>query len=328
MKSIKKVSIFFIFILSLTMIGCNKSEKSSGDLTKTSSQVSNNNQNIFVSEDEEFIYFTDTMTVKKISKTDNSLTQIFPQDMRDAIPISAFESFNDRIYLLLNKTTLVSMDKNGNDILKAEIEINLEKENYHTGITPYIFNDSLYLIGGGGYVYRVTTAPLDLEPRDGEIKYQYIAANKKLFVKRLDNGIGKIYTVDSDGKEHLFSSSDENVVINRTNFTDYYVFYLAYNEDFTLMNMYRVNLDGSNKTLIKSVPVSDFFIDVKYDNSYAYLTVPNGYVKINKETLEETDLTNISGLNEGFLEVIDEKFFCCLGGTYYIDVATGEKTQL
>lgn len=323
MKLTKIINIIlFAVVLCITLIGCSKEENTEYKQEKTDSLVSNNNQNTFISEDEKFIYLTDTVVVKKISKSDNSITDIFIQDIDDAKFITSFEYFNGRIYLILENTTLVSMDTSGNDIVEFEIPNEVKNKSKDKVATPYTFDDSLYFIFDTD-IYRVTTEPLGLEIRDKEIKRMYKTKDETLFIKKVDGNIGRIYTVDSDGKEHLFSSPEDKVLISNTNFTDFYVFYPSYNEDYTFVNIYRVNIDGSEKTLIKSVPIGDF-LNIKYDNFNVYLHTSSDFVKIDKETLQETNISNTPDLTD-ILEPADNKLFSQL---WYIDCANGEKVNL
>lgn len=87
------------------LTGCRNNEEQQNPidtLSKTSSILSNNNQNIFTSENEDFIYFVDAASLKRVSKADSSVTDIYKFDAAD-YPITAFECWKDRIYLILNK---------------------------------------------------------------------------------------------------------------------------------------------------------------------------------------------------------------------------------
>ena len=99
------------------------------------------------------------------------------------------------------------------------------------------------------------------------------------------------------------------------------------------MNLYRIALDGSDKKLIKSIPLESYYGYVGYDNRYIYIATDAGLVKIDKETLKEVDLSDIQRLNssqlfDAVLEVADGKLFQCVAETYYIDTVNGEKIYL
>lgn len=324
MKSSKNIIfVFFSVVTLIALTGCSKTQPVREEAY---SLVSNNNLNIYISEDENFIYRTDTWTVKKMSKSNNTVVDIFIQDTETATPITALECFNGRIYMLLNDTTLVSMNTDGQDILKNDIGDELKNESQGSAITAYTFDDCLYLIAGNSNVYRVNSEQLILEKRNSDVKRMYITENRSLFIKRLDGNIGRIYSIDGDSNEQMFSSPEDKVLINNAYFSDSYIFYPSFSEDYTYIDIFRINSDGNDKTLIESVPVSHFY-NIKYDCTDIYLQTPDEIIKINKETLKKTIVLRVTDLTDDFWEAADGKMFSCRGEQmYYIDTSKGEKS--
>ena len=98
----KKLSALILAFFVLTFGGCAGNSDVKNTYDKTASVVSNRNSNIFISEDSDYIYYIDRYTsVKRLSKSDGALAQIFPSEGYVVGGISAFEAFNDKIYVLL-----------------------------------------------------------------------------------------------------------------------------------------------------------------------------------------------------------------------------------
>ncbi len=335
-----KKLIYAIFLLTvcISLAGCTgitANTTPADPLRKTSSIISNNNRNMFTAEDEDFIYFFDIPTVKKLSKTDNSVSEIFSFDGPDYAPeifspTVPFEYFNDRIYLITSDCRIISMDTNGEQLLSADIPMETLNDDRSYIFTPYTCEDKLYLISSySGLTYHVNPETLALEPADSELRTQYVTKDGTIFTKTTENDFGKLYVTPKDGNMTLFSSETESVILNRVNFTDSYVFFVSLSADFSAMNLYRVDMDGKNKQLIKSASPGDAWIDVQYDNEYVYFLISNEeYWKIHKETLEETNIMSVPDITNSFLEMSNEKFFFTLGPCYYIDTVTGEKVDL
>ncbi len=319
MINIKKLIYLLAIILVIILSGCSLSGVGDDTFYKTASVISNNNRNIFVSEDEEYIFFTSqNKTIEKMSKKDGKITEIFSLNTADKEMIYIFECFKDRIYILLSNNKLISIDNNGQNILEykfSEDEIPM----YNAALNAYIYDDKLYFIIDGN-IYHISEKPLGAELNNDDKSLYYVEINGKKFYRNN----GKLYRIDSEGSK-IPIHSEENIITNRVNFTDYYIFYISFTNDMAGLNLYRMNLDGNDKILIKSIPI-EIFSDIKYDNKYIYVETENGYFKINKETFEEINLSDISELNYGYLEVVDERFFqCMVYPCYYIDTRTGEK---
>lgn len=317
----KFIYILSAVILSILLLGCFSKENMS-----TQSIVSNNNRNRITSEDEKNIYFTNAFSVKKISKENNEVESIFQLgDFSDQIV--EIECFSDKLYLLTFSNQLIVMSTDGTDA--AEIELS-----GFTSPSFYTFDSELYLVENTtGDVSKVNTVNLVLEEADSAIINQYIATDGTTFVKKLENDLGKVYVL-VDGKETLFSGENESVILNRMNFTDSYVFYYAFDmegvEDLSSLHsfsLYRVDLNGENKKLIREVELYENSGNIRYDNEFIYVSInAEEYLKIHKETFEETNI--IDKINEFGVsyEISNERFFD-FASTSFWDSATGEMIE-
>lgn len=327
-RFVRKKIIILLVVMSSLIMGCSFQENVDNqqvDLNKTRSIVSNNNRNFLTSEDVEFIYYTDSFSVKKISKKDNTVENIYT--IKDFVnQIVEIECFSDKLYLLTFSNKLISMSIDGTGIKELEL-VDIDSPSFYT------YDNGLYLISNTiGNLYKLNLDDLTLEENDSAIINQYVVADGTTFIKKIENELGKVYVL-SDGEEQLFSGENESVILNRMNFTDSYVFYYAFDmkgvEDFSSLKsfyLYRVDLDGGNKKLVKEVDISQNVGDVKYDNEYIYLYVnADEYMKINKETLEETNIIEQVKSFE-VSEISNERFFNFTGVSFW-DSKTGEEIE-
>ena len=67
----KIIALVLTLVLCFVFTGCNSTNEDT--LYKTQSIVKNNNDSIFMAEDEDYIYFADSIIIKKMSKADNSV---------------------------------------------------------------------------------------------------------------------------------------------------------------------------------------------------------------------------------------------------------------
>lgn len=326
------VAALLVFVVIGVCFMTNPNRNLTGDLAKTSSIISNNNRNLSTAEDEEFIYYFSLPTMKKMSKADNSVEDIYTFEDIYTI-VNVFECFGDRLYLLTSEGELISMDKNGENILKARFSLEGSEELLEIASPvprPYVFGDNLYFVAGDlSAAYRVDPDTLELELADTGIASQHITSDKTIFITKAEDEVGRLYVKPDNGDMTLFSAKDESVILNRVNYTDYYVFYMAFkSNDYSTLYLYRVDLNGENKVLIKEVGLGDDNAHIQYDNEYIYLVVSEDeYLKINKETLKETNIASIlEGSNSNHV-ILDEKFFDTLF-RYYIDTETGEEVKL
>lgn len=314
---VKRILTLFI-ITCLAFTSCTHKKIKNDNFLLTTSIESNNIRNTFVSEDKDFIYILEQLKrIKKLSKNDHSLSQIFSLDENSLEVITSFECFENKVYILTNYNRLISIDKYGQNFSQFEFGNNENTINTSNS-SSYLIGDNLYFTINGK-VYCVTENPLSLDLYTDDIFFRPIANTEC----SLDTNEGNIYLLDSSGSQMLLSSTDETVI--STNLTDYYIFYVAIPKELSEICVYRMNLDGSDKKLIKNMSFENLK-NITFDNKYIYICAGNGYVKIDKETFDEINLSNISELSTGYYEVVDEKFFqCLLYPTYYIDTRTGEK---
>ena len=334
MKKIAMLTLVAVIVCSV-LVGCNNSEKNEF-LDKTSSIVSNNNMNHLTSEDEEFVYFIDTMTVKKIDKSNHSVEDIYEfDDMYNLV--SDFECFEDRLYFITHEGDFISMDTDGENLIKSSFSLDSsELLEYNSPVPqPYVHGKNLYfLVEGGVSVYRVEPDTLALELVDSQIENQYVSSDNTVFTKKIENELGRLYVTPQNGDTTLFSSEDESVILTHVNFTNSYVFYTAFKfddpndidlDDLDSLNLYRVDLDGKNKVLIREFELYNDNANIKFDNEYIYLSISDvEYLKINKETLEETNILSVMKKVGNGYEISDGKIFE-FGKDYCVDINSGEK---
>ena len=323
----KIIAVILAFILCLGFAGCNSAAEDT--LYKTQSIVKNNNDSIFMAEDEEYIYFADSILIKKMSKADNSVTTIYDTDQTSFYHV---EYVDGRVYALgydivgyyQFKDVIISMDTDGGNVMKKDF-FPLIDENA-TIPNGYIANNCLYYSYDKN-TYKVNPDTLELELADEKINEKYTTSNGAVFIRKIEDGKNMLYKMDETGELVLFSDESRSVW-NTTNFTDYYVFYADVDlNNFTQYNLYRTDINGENKTLIKEVPINEATKQIRYDNRYIYLLVSETeLLKIDKETLKATD---ISSLAEQFIycfDVFDEKLFNTHGiGAKCFDTVTGEE---
>ena len=319
-------------VLCLVLAGCN-STPAEDTLYKTKSTVRNNNHNMLIAEDEDFIYFADSDIIKKMSKEDNSVTAIYDSD-RD-LGFYHVEYADGRVYALgfeplknyKFKDIIISMDTNGENLIKKDFIVPDDRyDDSRTIPNGYIHNNRLYYPFNGN-MYKVNPDTLDLEIATEEIKGTYTTADGTVFISKTEDSKRRLYTVDENGRLKLFSDTERSIWDN-INITDYYVFYADVDlNNFTQYNLYRTDITGENKTLIKEVPFSEATRSIKYDDKYIYLIVSNTeLLKIDKETLQATDISSMIEQFKSCFDVSDEKFFNTINvGAKCYDTVTGEE---
>ena len=302
-------------------------------LEKTSSIVSNNNRNRIVAEDENYIYFVNMTEVKKISKADDSIETIYEfTDIENLV--NTFEYFDGRLYFVTYNYDFISMDTDGENIIKSKLEIEKTAEMTLGGVPfphPHVFGGDLYLLLHSPYrAYRVKPDTLEVEKADYEISEQYQTADGTIFTRKIEEEMTHLYVTTPEGEEKLFSAEDERVMA--AHYTNAYVFYQAFKIDdsesqYDSLFLYRVDLDGKNKVLVKEIKVAEAYGPVQFDNEYVYINMnEEEYLKIHKKTLKEENIISVTkDLYLGF-EVSNGKFFA-LSWTYFIDRETGEMTN-
>ena len=321
----KLESVIIILVMSFMLLGCTTQDNDG----KIASIVSNNNLNHLTSENEDYIFFTDSFYVSKIAKEDNTVESIYREE-NFSEQIIEMECFSDKVYLLTSSSRLIAMATDGTEVAETT---------YPAGLNPmptfYTYDNGLYIIANDTRnVWKVNTEELTLEEADKKIVNQYVAADGTIFINKTENDLGKVYVV-SDGEEKLFSAENESVILNRMNFTDSYVFYYAFDmegvedlSDLESFFLYRVDLNGENKKLIKEVKLTDGAANIKYDNEYIYISVKEEEcLKIHKETLKETNIKNMVNRFSPIYEVSNERLFA-FTETNFLDTSNGELIEL
>lgn len=323
----------FIFLVSLMLCFFITSCGETGirDDKDTSSILSNNNSNYHIAEDEEYIYFLDVLAVRKISKADNSVEDIYVFGEGEIGFAVAIECFEDRIYILNLASELISVDKDGNDVKKSIVEIDAIKDlNQNSPISPYVYDGKLYFISENSRnMYCVDEELHSLVLVKDAKNNQYITCDNTIFIKKAENDMGRLFVKYEGEEEKLFSAEEESVILNRVNYAGDYVYYISNeNHDLSSVSLWRVDLNGQNKVLIKTFDMLNQYADVKYDNQYIYLCIgTEQFLKIDKETFEETDIsTMLEAEKRTSYEVVDEKLFHFAQG-YFVDSRNGEKTE-
>ncbi|MEG1862835.1 MAG: hypothetical protein RR198_04425 [Oscillospiraceae bacterium] len=283
-----------------------------------------NNRNRLICENSDSIFYFNYTTIKKLSKDDNSIHDVFTSD--DII--EGLEYFNNRLYCKTdNGKNLISMDTNGENVISNDISAVLGE------VKPssyYVFDNNIYLqTMDASVIYKVNTDTLDIELVNIDIKNKFILSEENIFVlKKGDDNKKQIYKQDESGDLVLFSKENGGGV-GFVNFTDDYVFYTVNNDDFTSAKLFRVKLDGSNIEVIKEINPRYEKLSILYDANYIYLMDNDKeYWKINKNTLEKSNIISMIDLNDLSYEIANEMLFYTFTDLYYINTCTGEKADL
>ena len=325
-KSGKAVTagILMLCLSSTLLISCT-GNLSFDYLAKTSSILSNNNRNIFIAEDVEYIYFKDVVKIKKMNKADESVTELYTFDASIYEVPTDLEYFDGRVYVFTSLGEVVSMDTNGENVKKAKMPEELINSNI--AASKGVYNNQLYWFQYE--TYRINPDTLEFEKTDNVSTGARVAADGSVWIKTIEDNVGRLYRADENGELVLFT--DETESVSTSHMTNSYMFYCVYKiGDFSRYYIYRTDVSGKNKTLIKEVELNDVSFRVTFDNRYIYLPIDESkLVKINKETLEETDISvSAQAYNISLGEVCDGKLFETLSSCYYVDLDTGEKVNL
>ena len=318
--------ILVLCLSSTLLISCTDNSKSEYSYT-ASSIISNNNKYMFIAEDENNIYFKDAVKIKKMSKLDNSVTELYTFDANIYEIPTDLEYVDGRIYVFTTLGDIVSMDSNGENILKAKIPE--EAINTNAAVKKYIAGNQLYYITDKAY--KIVPDTLALELTDYPATFWQAANDGSAFVAQQNGDYVGLYKTAETGELVLFSGNNEGVWSSHINITNNYVFYVAYEKgDFSKYCIYRVDLSGENKILIKEVPLDNYSFNVNFDNRYIYILLgQNKLIKIDKRTLKETDISvSAQAYQSSVGDICEGKLFETINSCYYIDLDTGEKVNL
>lgn len=293
------------------------------------STVSSNNRNFFVAEDRGLIFVSDSMMITSLSE-EGGTAQTFCADSRKDKYISAFEAFSGRVYVVTGGNVLYSMAGDGSDLqsvpLPQEIITYIEatEADAALAVSGYTYDDSLYFVwglSGEGGIWKVTASPLGLEKADPEIRNKTVAPDGTVFLKETNLASGKtrMYRQTEEGLEKV-NRDDEKIIISLVNFSEGYLFYPAFDDEMNRLNVYKVSLDGSDKTQLFTVPAEQF-MTVYYDNECVYLETTDGLMIIDKSDGRWAGIQQL----DGACEIADGKRFYRTG--YYMDIQSGEKAS-
>lgn len=320
----KIIAVILSTIMCFSLIGCSGGQ-AEDTLYKTISIEQNNNRNRMTAEDDNYIYFFNANEILKMSKSDNSIETVFTFDGDNFLGIDCIEYFDNALYMIgfgreaSMGMLMATVKTDGTDMKIIRLENTNQMPNFYT------YDNTLYADHVGNYKLHPET--LEFEPTDIPLGYQRKIADGTVFEKKLEEQYGRLYKTDPSGNTQLFLQTDKSVFMQHI--TDYYVFYVLVDPNsFEKFELYRCDTDGNNDVFIREIALEKI-LPLAYDNKYLYVGEYEGPIwKINKETLETTDISTIEDIDYTWQEVNNEKFFYCRGGEcYYIDTVTGEKIE-
>lgn len=314
-----------VLCLSSTLLVSCTGSSSDDYLSKTASILSNNNRNIFIAEDADYIYFKDAVKIKKMDKADETVTELYTFDATLYEIPTDLEYFDGRLYIFTSLGEVVSMDTNGENIKKAKLPQELINSNI--AVSKGTYNNQLYYFQND--TYKIDPETLEFEKADNVSTGTRVAADGSVWIRTTENNVGRLYRTDENGEPVLFTEESESLW--SSHMANSYMFYCVWeNGDMNKYYIYRADISGENKILIKEVELNDASFRVTFDNSFIYLPISKTQlVKIHKETLKETDISvSAQAYYSSLGEVCDGKLFETNSSCYYIDLDTGEKVNL
>lgn len=325
------IAVILAGVICLGLIGCNNSQVENTDtLHKTISIVQNNNANRITAEDENYIYFYDVNEILKMSKTDSSVETVYIFEGDNLMQFNCIEYFDNALYMIgigreFGVMQLATVKTDGTGMNKIILEDTNQMPNFYTH-DNILYLDYYWLGNDRSYALTPETLELEIVEKRTPI-HQTMISDGSSFAKAVEDGCGRLYKTDPDGNTELFLNTDESVFAHHI--TDYYVFYILIDPvKMDKWEVYRCDVDGSNETFIKEIALMNMG-GTSFDNKYYYISEVNGPLwKINKETLEITDISIIEGVDFALQEVNNEKmFYSFTSDVYYIDTVTGEKVE-
>lgn len=331
MKLTRNRSKFFagllIFLLLMFICGCSTNDSQGLENTPPSSQddstLYGNNRNIFVSENDEYVYVSDTTKIFGISKVDGSTTEIFSADTNQYNAIPVFEAFGNRVYIITMDGVLHSVARDGFDPQTINLPETITIDN-NTIVNGYTYDNGLYLVfgfSGTDSVWQISDDPLTLNEASIDITSKTVLDDGSVFSIETDpnNFTTHLYRVDQDNKIEI-TGPDEAIMTNLIDYDADYVYYGADDVKTMQFNIYKVALDGSNKTILASVPE---YRMVYFDQKNVYLDTNDGVLIFDKSSGQQTGTYQ---LENATFEIIDGKAVYYMDG-FYVDISTGEKVQ-
>ncbi len=295
---------------------------SQGDSTLPSVYYGNN-RTVFVSENDEYVYVSDTTKILGISKADGSTTEIFSADTNQYNAIPFFEAFGHRVYIMTIDGKLHSVASDGSDPQTASLPETITVNN-DTIVNGYAYDKGLYLIfgfSGDGGTWQISDDPLTLEEASADIASQIALEDGSVLRIETDpdNLTTHLYRVTQENKTEI-TGPDEAIMTNLMDVDADYLYYCANDAQTMQLNVYKAALDGSSKTMLASVPE---YRMVYFDQQNVYLDTYEGVLIFDKVSGQQTGTYQVEN---AIFEIIDGKAVYYMDG-FYVEIATGEKVQ-
>lgn len=335
-KTTKFLAFFTAVTLCVCLSGCSQDPGSSqsGGLQDSSSQGGSivqttvnyaNNCNTFVSEDDGYVYVSDTVRIDAVSKKDGTAQQIFADRSGRYMAITAFEAFGGRVYIITMDGMLYSIAQDGSDPQSIQLPAEITVDN-NTLANGYTCDGSLYFVfknSGVQSVWQVGENPLSLTAADADILNKTVAPDGSVFVTETNptDRTVHLYRQAADGKTEI-TGAHEAIITNLVNVDENNLFYAANGADTLLMDVYKVSFDGSEKSVLASVP-TDRFKYIYYDSENVYIDTYDGVLTFSKETGQQTDAYTPDSAE---FEIADGKIIFYMDG-FCTDMQTGQVIQ-
>lgn len=311
--------------LSAFLYGCSQEPGGSRDGSETQAAVNYaNNCNTFVSESDNTVFVSDTTKITAVSKADGSTMEIYNTGTNQYMAIPAFETFGGRVYFVTMDSMLYSVAADGTDLQSVRLPRGLVIDQ-DTVINGYTYDGNLYFVTGlsDKKVWQVSENPLSLTEADASITTKTVTADGSVFVLETDPAttVTHLYRQTADGKTEI-TGAKEAIMSNMITSDENNLFYAAHDVDDMSFNVYKVSFDGSEKTVLASVPIG-MFKYIYYDSENVYIDTFDGVLMFNKETGEQTGAYTSDNSN---FEVAAGKIFYFADG-FFIDIQTRQLVQ-
>ncbi len=312
--------------LSAFLYGCSQEPGSLPGESETQSAVNYaNNCNTFVSESDSTVFVSDTTKITAVSKADGSTVEIYSTGTNQYMAIPAFEAFGGRVYFVTMDSMLYSVAADGTDLQSARLPRGLVID-HNTMVDGYTYDGNLYFVFDNvstQSVWQVSENPLSLTEVDSSITTKMVTADGSVFVLETDPAttVTHLYRQTADGKTEI-TGAKEAIMSNMITSDENNLFYAAHDVDDMALNVYKVSFDGSEKTVLASVPIG-MFKYIYYDSENVYIDTFDGVLMFNKETGEQTGAYTSDNSN---FEIAAGKIFYFVDG-FFVDIQTRQVTQ-
>ena len=284
-----------------------------------------NNCNTFVSESDSTVFVSDTTKITAVSKADGSTVEIYSTGTNQYMAIPAFEAFGGRVYFVTMDSMLYSVAADGTDLQSARLPRGLIID-HNTMVDGYTYDGNLYFVFDNvstQSVWQVSENPLSLTEVDASIATKMVTADGSVFVLETDPAttVTHLYRQTADGKTEI-TGAKEAIMSNMITSDENNLFYAAHEVDDMALNVYKVSFDGSEKSVLASVPI-DMFKYIYYDSENVYIDTFDGVLMFNKETGRQTDAYTPDNAD---FEIADGKIFFYMDG-FYADMQTRQTVR-